>query len=74
MTWNTTNKASDASLYYIHIPSEIIWYTPYMDLVRILMNDILILDGYGHLDVYANPNNVKDVNEPVHNWLVRIKD
>ncbi len=38
------------------------------------MNDILILDGYGHLDVYANPNNVKDVNEPVHNWLVRIKD
>ncbi|ADN50976.1 alpha/beta hydrolase [Vulcanisaeta distributa] len=45
-----------------------------IDLMRRLTSDIIILDGYGHLDVYANPNNVKDVNEPVHNWLVRVKD
>ncbi|BDR91717.1 alpha/beta hydrolase [Vulcanisaeta souniana] len=45
-----------------------------IDLMRKLTSDIIILNGYGHLDVYANPNNVKDVNEPVHNWLVRIKD
>lgn len=43
------------------------------DLIRKLTNDIIILNGYGHLDVYANPNNVKDVNEPVLNWLKRIK-
>ncbi|MGC8606729.1 MAG: alpha/beta hydrolase [Vulcanisaeta sp.] len=45
-----------------------------MDLVKRLMSDVIILDGYGHLDVYANPNNVRDVNEPVHKWLIRIKD
>ncbi len=45
-----------------------------IDLVRRLTGDVIILNGYGHLDVYANPNNVKDVNEPVRNWLHRVRE
>ncbi|WP_446752120.1 hypothetical protein [Vulcanisaeta sp. JCM 16161] len=44
-----------------------------MDLMKGLTSDVVILNGYGHLDIYVNPNNVEDVNEPVYKWLIRIK-
>jgi len=43
-----------------------------MEVLSRINTKIIALKGYGHLDVYANPNNVKDVNEPVYDWLLNL--
>jgi pimeloyl-ACP methyl ester carboxylesterase len=43
-----------------------------MEVLSRINTKIIALKGYGHLDVYVNPNNVKDVNEPVYDWLLNL--